>query len=297
MPDRWITVDRPKVVTRMPLGTTLRVVLASTRNAWADFAAAFTPLSWTLGWLGRIVAQVIFYALVGNLLGSVEEVRYLYVGAAVLATAMESLLVVTNTTRERYAGTLPLLVASPSLLWPVFLGRSVQVLPSGIATASVALFAIGPAFGVRFDLLSGLAAFGLLVLVSVTTYGLALALAAFVLRHMRLRNWATNLTYTVMMLVCGVTVPLSFWPTWVEVVGHAFPLTHGLAAIRLLEAGPDAATTLVPELLVTGDLGSSVLVHTAMAVGVSLVWYVIAAVSLERLASSGRRDGSIEFAE
>lgn len=267
----------------LPRGTTLRVIAASTRNAWADFAAAFTPLSWTLGWLGRIVAQVIFYALIGSLLGSADQVRYLYIGSAVLATAMETLLVVTTTTRERYSGTLPLLVASPVRLWPVFLGRSVQWLPSGIGTATVALFVVGPAFGVRFTLADGLAAFGALVLVAITTYGYGLALAALVLRYMRLRNWATNLSYTVMMLVCGVTVPIAFWPVGVQALGQVFPLTHALAAIRLLEEG--------------GSAPLAVLGHLGLAVGVALAWYVIAAFSLERLASTGRRDGSIEFAD
>lgn len=279
------TVERskPQVATRLPAGTTARVVLASTRNAWADFAAIYTPFTWTVGWLGRIVAQVIFFALIGNLLGSEAQVRYLYIGAAVTATAMEALLVVATTTRERYSGTLPLLVASPARLWPVFLGRSVQWVPSGVATGAIALFAIGPAFGVSFTLEAGLAAFGVLVLVAVTTYGYALALAALVLRFMRLRNWATNLSYTLMMLVCGVTVPTEFWPVWVQVIGQAFPLTHALDAIRHLEAGDATAAQVL------GDVG--------LAAVTGLAWCVIGAASLERLASTGRRDGTIEFAD
>lgn len=274
---------RPEVATKLPAGTAGRVVLASTRNAWADFAAIYTPLSWTLGWLGRIVAQVIFFALIGHLLGGEDQVRYLYIGAAVTATAMEALLVVATTTRERYSGTLPLLVASPSRLWPVFLGRSVQWVPSGVATGAISLFVIGPAFGVTFSLGAGVAAFWVLVLVAVTTYGYALALAALVLRFMRLRNWATNLSYTLMMLVCGVTVPTAFWPVWVQAIGQAFPLTHALDAIRHLEAADATA--------------AQVLADVGLSIAVALVWYVIGAASLERLASTGRRDGSIEFAD
>ena len=275
--------DRPDVPTTLPAGTSVRAALASTRNAWADFAAIYTPFTWIVGWLGRIVAQVIFFALIGNLLGSQEQVRYLYIGAAVTATAMEALLVVATTTRERYSGTLPLLVASPTRLWPVFLGRSVQWIPSGVATGAVALFVIGPLFGVTFALGPGVAAFGILVLVAVSTYGYALALAALVLRFMRLRNWATNLSYTLMMLVCGVTVPTAFWPVWVQAIGQVFPLTHALDAIRHLEAGDATAAQ------VWADVGLSVVT--------ALGWYVIGAASLERLASSGRRDGSIEFAD
>ena len=40
---------------------------------------------------------------------------------------------IASTTWERNAGTLPLLIAAPGPLWPVFVGRSVQWLPSGTA--------------------------------------------------------------------------------------------------------------------------------------------------------------------
>jgi len=273
---------RPDVGTRLAAGTTGRVVVASTRNAWADFAAIYTPFTWTVGWLGRILAQVIFYALIGRLLGSQEQVRFLYIGAAVAATAMETLLVVATTARERASGTLPLLVASPSRLWPVFLGRSVQWIPSGVATASVALFVLGPLFGVSFMVGNGIVAFFVVVLVALTTYGYALALAALTLRYVQLRNWATNLSYTLMMMVCGVVVPLTFWPVWVQAIGQLFPLTHTLAAIRHLEDGTATAAEILT------DIG--------LAVVTALVWYAIGCASLERLASSGRRDGSIEFA-
>lgn len=287
MPERTgpagTTPARPEVSTRMPAGTTARVVLASTRNAWADLGATFTPLSWILGWLGRIIAQVLFYALIGSLLGSPDRIRYLFIGSAVLATAMEALLVISTTTRERYSGTLPLLVASPARLWPVFLGRSVQWLPSGVATATVALFVVGHGFGVSFTLGDGFAAFGVLLLVAVTTYGYGLALAAAVLRFMRLRNWATNLSYTVMMLVCGVMVPLTFWPAWVQWLAQIFPLTHTLEVIRLLESGSYTTREL--------------LLHLGLSLLVALVWYAVGALLLERLAATGRRDGTIEFAE
>lgn len=274
---------RPAAPLRMPRGTVWRVALASTRNAFADFAATFTPVTWVLGWLGRIIAQVIFFALIGHLIGSDAQVRYLFIGSAVVATAMETLLVVSTTTRERYSGTLPLLVASPQRLWPVFLGRSVQWLPSGIATATVVLFLVGPAFGVRFSLVTGILAFFALGLVALTTYGFGLALAALALRFMRLRNWATNLSYTVMMLICGVMVPVGFWPLWVQIIANALPLTHALDVIRHLEAGDS-----VP---------GHIWLRIAVSVLVALVWFIVGAVSLELLAKNGRRNGTIEFAD
>lgn len=266
----------------LPRLTWWHTLVVSTRTAFADLAATHTPASWMLGWLGRVLMQVIFFALIGVLLGDPAAVRYLFIGNAVLLTAMETMLVVASTTWERRAGTLPLLVAAPGRLWPVFVGRSVQWMPSGVATASVALFIVGPFFGVRFDALSGALTFLLLVLVALTTYGFGLTVSAVVLRFMTLRNWATNLSYTFMMLVCGVVVPVGFWPIPVQTIAQTIPLTHALAAIRELIDAPT---------------GSHVLVHTGLAVLTGALWFIIAAALLEQLAESGRRTGAIEFAD
>src|SRR6266508_1871572 len=119
-----------------------------------------------------------------------------------------------------------ILVAAPCRLWPVFVGRSLQGLPSGVATATVALFAVGPAFGVGWTSGRAAAAFGCLIVLAATN----------------LRNLASNLSYTGMMLVCGVMVPVGFWPGWVQALAHAIPLTRGLAAIRTLATPPDGTS-------------------------------------------------------
>jgi ABC-2 type transport system permease protein len=269
------------------MGTPLRVLRYSAANALADLTLIYTPLTWTLGWLGRVVLQVVFFALVGVLLDSPEDLRFLFVGNAVMATAMEAMMCVASTTWERRAGTLPLLVAAPSRLWPVFVGRSLQWLPSGVATASVALFAVGPAFGLQWTIGSAVGAFGCLIVVAVTTYCVGLAVAAVVLAAMDLRNIAGNVSYIAMMLLCGVMVPVPFWPGWVQALAQGLPLTRALAAIRTLagpaQVGPALAGTVVRDCLL------------ALAVGTG--WLVLAAVLLERLAQSGRRTGSIEFAD
>jgi ABC-2 type transport system permease protein len=264
----------------------LRALRYSTANAWADMWVMYSPLSWTFGWLGRVVMQVVFFAMVGLLLDSPDTVRFLFVGNAVMITSLEALITVASTTWERRQGTMPLLVAAPTRLWPVFVGRSVQWLPSGVLTASVALFAVGPAFGVTWTLPRALAAFGCLIVVAVTTYGFALVLAALVLAAMDLRNVVSNLAHVLMMLVCGVMVPVSFWPTWVQYLAQALPLTHALRAIRALADPPPGAP-------LAGEVAAGVLA----ALGVGAAWLVVAALLLERLATAGRRSGSIEFAD
>jgi ABC-2 type transport system permease protein len=245
----------------------------------------FTPASWTFGYLSRLLTQVIFFALIGVLLDSPDLVRFLFIGNAVVFMAFEAFISVATTTWERRQGTLPLLVAAPLPLWPVFVGRSVQWLPTGLLSSSAALFALGPFFGVTWRLTQALAVCAALVVIGVSMYCMALVFGALVLAAMEMRNVVYNVATTAMMMICGVMVPLAFWPDWVGAVANAVPLTHGLTAIRTLAESPSV-----------GPVAREVGTHLLVAVGIGAVWLIAAAVLLERLAALGRRSGSIDFA-
>lgn len=259
-----------------------RVVIAAARGALADLRTIYTPFTWTVGWLGRIIMQVIFFALIGTLLGSREAVVYLFIGQAVMATVTECFMAIPSTTWERRAGTLALLTAAPGPLWPVFVGRSLQWLPSGTATGSVVLLAVGPFFGVTWSPAAAVLLVPVLAIVAITMYAVALTLAAVVLRGPRWRNVVSNVAVLVTMLLSGATVPVTVWPVWAQAAGQALPVTHALQAIRLLQAqGPSPA--LLP------------LLGIALLLG--LVWYLLAALAFTHFAESGRRRGTIDFAE
>jgi hypothetical protein len=49
--------------------------------------------------------------------------------------------------------------------------------------------------------------------------------------------FAANLAYFLMLLFCGVNIPLSVLPDWMSAVGRCLPLTHGIAAAREVAAG------------------------------------------------------------
>ena len=258
------------------------VIAASARVALADLRTVYTPFTWSVGWLGRIIMQVVFFALIGLLLGSREAVLYLFIGQAVMVCVVECFMAVPSTTWERKTGTLALLIAAPGPLWPVFVGRSVQWIPSGIATSTIVMFAIGPLFGVFWSPVAAIVAVLTLVCVAVSMYAVALSVAAVVLRGPRWRNVASNLSHGIVMLLCGVTVPAVIWPTWLQVVGQTLPLTHGLNAIRDLHAGIAVAEVL-PALGLVGFTG--------------LAWFLLAMTAFTVFGESGRRDGSIDFSE
>jgi ABC-2 type transport system permease protein len=265
---------------RVEATAALRPLGAATRSGLADFAAIFTWRSWLLGWLVRVGSQACLYGLLGRMLGSPAHQRYLFVGASVLVSGTEALLACSSTVNERRVGALPLIVSSPSPVLPVLLGRGVLWVPGGIATSTVCLFGLGPLFGVRWSGTQALCVLALLVLTSLSTYGLALALGAVVLGRPELRNVVGTAAAAGLAVVCGVAVPLGEWPWAVRAIGTSVPLTHTLAGVRAALDGASAVT---------------VLACAGRAVVWGLAWLGVSWFALRRLDGAGRRDGSIEF--
>lgn len=260
-----------------------RIVRHSVTIALGELRVVYSWKTWTLGWLSRVLMQVVFFALIGVLLDSPEQQRFLVVGNAVMLAVMEAMFVVPSTTWERRTGTLPLLVAAPASTAVTFFGRSLQWLPSGLVTSCVGLFVVAPVFGVRWSLPEALLAVPVVAVVAFSTYCFGLVLGALVLRAMDVRNIVSNLAWLTIMTVCGVQVPVDFWPAPVAVVAQVLPVTHGLAAVRALADGSAGPA------YVAGQVGLELVV----AVG----WLAVATVVLLHLAESGRRDGSIEYAD
>jgi ABC-2 type transport system permease protein len=245
----------------------------------ADYATIYTWRTWCIAWLSRVVCQVAFFALIGRLLHSADQVRFLLVGNAVAMAALESFFVCASTVWERHTGTLPLLIASPTSIMVAFGGRSVFWMGSGIMTASISLFGLAPLFGVRLPATAPFA-IPLIAAVAVGSYCCALALAGLVLRAMELRNLAGNVGFLVLTIVCGVQVRLDYWPGWVQALAEVLPVRHGLMAVRIL---------------LDGGQPGVIAREGALELAVGAGWLVVAAASFARLTEHGRRSGSIEF--
>ncbi|MBY8887531.1 ABC transporter permease [Streptomyces sp. PTM05] len=258
----------------------LRIVRHSAANGAADFRATYTWKSWTFGWLARMLTQVVFFVVAGRALGATHTQHQLLVSNAVTACVIETMAVVSTSARERRDGTLPLLVAAPpSMIW-VFFGRGTQHVVSGTLTSVVALLALGPLYGVSWSWSSALLAVPAVILTALANYCLGLALSGLVLSHTSLRGVAANAGYIAMMAVCGVQVPVAFWPLPVQVVAYGLPLTYGIRAVQALSAGQSVATA------------------AAWACGTVLagcLWFLLAAAAFRRVGERGRRSGSIEF--
>jgi ABC-2 type transport system permease protein len=257
-----------------------QVVRHSAANAFADMRAIYTWKTWTFGWLGRMLAQVTFFALLGRATGGPGQVAYLVVGNSLMTCVIESLTVIASSTWERAAGTLALLAAAPVRPVWVFCGRSLQWPLSGAGTSLVALFGLAPFFGVVWRLEQVPVVAALVVLTSVTTYLVGLGLSAFVLNASGVRNVVTNAGYLLMMAICGVQVPVGYWPAWVGWIAQAIPLTHCLAALRSIVDGAPLAV-----------VGA----HAAAGLFVGALWLGVACLAFDALLRRGRKMGTIDF--
>jgi ABC-2 type transport system permease protein len=245
---------------------------------WSDFRMFWSLRSWFFGWMLRILTNAFAWVLVGRMLGSLEKQDYLLVGNAMAVGAAAALWASNASGWSRYDGTHALMVVAPSSLAPAVLGRTSIWLLNGVATSLTAFVVLMLAFDYRPPLQIAFAP-ALIVLVCASSFCFALVMGALVGRHTRFRNLVLDVSGTLLMAFCGVSVPLSFWPLPIQALAQVLPLTHGLAATRGLLAG-------APIRVVLGE----VVLEAALGAG----WLVIALALMDRMAERGRSDGSIE---
>lgn len=261
---------------------TARILRYSARSAFEDFRREYTIGSWVGEWGVRITFQVIFFGLIGKLLGSTEQLHFLLIGNAIMLASMTVMFVVQTTVWERWTGTLPLLIASPASPIIVFMGRSVEWIPDAVISSLLGLIVVGAVFGLPLPWPEIGLMVPLILLVTLSTYMMGAFLGSLVLRSMNSRNLVANLSHGIMMAVCGVNVPVTFFPEWVQRIAAVLPLTHGLKAARAVLGG-----------------GSSSYVWTniRMEVMVGAGWLILALASfrLARRRGTTRRFHRIRF--
>jgi ABC-2 type transport system permease protein len=261
--------------------STLRVVWYSIVNGANDYWSIFTLKSWVFGWLIRVVSQVTFFALIGKLLQKEAQTDFLLIGNAIMVAGMGATFALHQPTNERGNGTLPLLLASPSRPVVVMLARGLYVVADAIWSALLGLAIVGPAFGLHFPWPRALIVIPLTVLVGVAAYCFSTFLAGVIIAHRNINNLVVNTTIVLLMALCGVNVPVSFYPTWLEWISRCLPITDGLEAIRGVLAG---------------DAWSSVAAHVGGELLAASGWLALALLTFGRFIRAGQRDGSLEFA-
>jgi ABC-2 type transport system permease protein len=190
--------------------------------------------------------------------GSKNSLLYASLGASVMGVwSATSTSAGAALQRERWHGTLELLVASPAPLATV-----------GLYSMAATLLWGRVLFGIHLHIQHWL-----LFCLSVPATVIAIGMFGFLLAvaFVRYRTaWALgNLLEYPVWLICGFLVPLSLFPSWVRPISWVLAPTWGMQAIRESATGG----TPVPDLLLCLGLG---LLYTA--IGVLIVdWFLRAA--------------------
>jgi ABC-2 type transport system permease protein len=226
--------------------------------------------------LGAPLFQIIFFAKLGQYAGA-QDTSFYVVGNAVQVSAMASVYGMTmSIANERWFGTLGPLLASPANRAAVFLGRGVPVLANGLLVSTFGFLVGSAILGFRpgWDAVPALAAVVVVTVLSCTAFGMLLGSIG-----LRAKDFffAANLTYFLMLLLCGVNVSIDELPGWLSAVSRCLPLTHGIMAARRVANGASL-----------GDVSG--LVWTELGVGAC---YAVAAYALFRVLERESRRSAV----
>ncbi|MFI1885945.1 ABC transporter permease [Streptomyces jumonjinensis] len=247
---------------------------------FAEFKNVYTWKTWLAGWMLRLASQVVFFGLVGKMAGDQVTSEYILLGNVVTVIAIEATLVVTTASLERYQGTYPMLVASPTNMGLVYLGRGLHWVLAGLGSSVLVFTLVWVLFQPDWHWRAAVFSLPCLALIGISSYAYGTFLAAWSLRHYKFGWLYLNFGFMVLMAFCGANVPRSFWPAPIEWSTQVLPLSHGLTAMRTLAAD--------------GPL-SDVAVQLGLEVCVAALWTALTLLFFERIASKGRRDGSLNF--
>lgn len=213
--------------------------------------------------LGSPLFQILFFAKLGEY-ARLGDVDFFVVGNAVQVCSMSAIYGATMTlANERYFGTISQLLATPANRAALFLGRSLPVIANGLLV-SVFGFLVGALFldfRMPVGQMPAVALVVILTVVSCTGFGMMLGSIGIRARDV---FFASNLAYFVMLLMCGVNIPIESLPGWMQAISKVLPLTHGIEAARDLAAGA-----------ALGDVTDSIVSEVATGFSYGLIAFVL----------------------
>ena len=226
----------------MPYVRTLRLLAIGfalqlkmlTRSSFDGFLGVLWPMFFAT------VAFFMFRAGAGG-----ETLVYASFGAAVMGIwSATSTTAGSAMQRERWAGTLELLVAAPTHFALVLLPVTIAMSTVGLYSMAATLLFGRVAFGIDVPLEQPVA-FALALVVTVVSIGaLGFLLAVSFVRYRTAWALGNMLEYPV-WLVAGFLVPLALLPGWVRPISYVLAPTWGMRAIRESSTGgaplPDVA--------------------------------------------------------
>ena len=224
------------------------------------------------------IFQLLFFAYLGRSAG-LESDRFYVIGNALQIAALPGLFAMTFAiSGERWFQTLSPLLATPANRAAVFLGRALPVVVNAAFVCVVSFVAGALILHVH---ISGSSIPALAVVIAATS--VSCTCFGFLGGPLGLR-WrdaiiAINLADAVLLIFCGVNIPIQSLPGWMQAVSEYLPVTHGLRAARRVADGA-----------ALGDVGG--LIAAELAIGAT--YAVLGFLWLRHLELVARRGATLE---
>ncbi len=150
--------------------------------------------------------------------------------------------------RERWQGTLEVVLLAPTSRVAFILGETVYGLLDGGWTILLALLVTGFAYGAGFRIADPLLALVILLLTLSAMVALSLFFAAFYVLT-RSAGPLSNAIQTPVRFFTGTNFPVSALPSFLQAISFALPMTYGMIATREVFTGSGSWGSLAPTIL------------------------------------------------
>lgn len=217
--------------------TYFRIFLSAAKMSWAMYSVELTPVVLFGSKIPRAVLQALFFVFIAKAAGGMELAKFALIGNAVHAAVFPAIIYMAIVIElEKWAGTLPHLIASPANWLPVLMGRSTATFGDAIFSTTIVLGILVPLIAPDIAILNLLRAIPVLFITVASAAGLGWLVGAISL-PLRWGSLISNMTGYAMMVTCGVNFPLLALPPAIQWLGRCLPMTHGLLAVRALVDG------------------------------------------------------------
>jgi ABC-2 type transport system permease protein len=260
----------------MTLIEDLRVIRSAARTAVISSFTVLPPWLWLLQIFSVSLFSMAFFAFVAAFADNPEiSVAYIALGNALQSLAFSTVYSVTNLSGiEKHMGTLQVVLASPTRIFKVFLGKSLFQIVTGIITVIVSLSYAVFIFGVDFSQVNLLSLSLIVIMTTLAMLGFGLMISSLGL-YFRSNVIMGSLFMYMSLIFSGVNFPVSYLPEFLQPISYLLPMTYGVSGLR--EAAQGATV-----LQILPSLGAMALLGSFMAFIGFLLFKRLEKMSLER---------------
>ena len=226
----------------------LSVLRSASWIAMRSQFAAVPPWLWAVQVVTMSIAQMTFFVLVTQLAGNPSvEVQQVALGNALQAVTFSTVFAICSIPgNEKHAGTLPLVMTTPTRVFTVVIGQSLFQILTGILTVVFSLAFATLVFGVDLSGINILSAATVILLTAFAMSGFGLMLSSFGV-YLRSSTLLASLFLYVGLIFCGVNFPVSQLPSFLQPVSYVLPMTYGVSALKMAVGG-SSLLEIVPEI-------------------------------------------------